>query len=637
MLAKMLTLCYYCVMDFLKGKSKFFTSFCFFCFFTLSLFSQDNIENIRDLRNLAMHNYRTEISNASFHEIPVENLGVWHDILETSLFMLIRKTEIYRGRMRIVIEDSSNAKCKIYPDGTILISSAIFDYIDTKLANTQNMSPRKIKNFNSEREKMLSAFLVHEVAAFIQEDRLLAFSKSHKSSLEEIKFKNLEADKLAMLILKVACYDSNIFYDHLEELKRIQYESENFKRFYSYFDNYYDPQTRISYLLKNLTEAEVMAEDVSSIIESLEGDSLEALNASREKLISLQNEFPNNMYFKRLFAITMHKKWALNNENSNEDLLSAYPASMPFDNVIYKYFKILNSSYEDLEIKQIEFSKDKKESLENISSYDEAVRAYKNYLNSIEETGMLSSYAVLLHYSNKTKEKMSSINMAEKAYLQENGTESLTSALNYSSILYMTGKDYTKSKKILEDILFAKKIAAAYNLFLKTGINIDERALLFNYARILFGLGEVKKAEVIKKKLELLLFSLDDYKKIVLKKIFLGSTTDDLIEYWGKPALIQYNYFLEKWHYNFLNVDISIVPKEGNLIQKIAIHSNSSLTLPGDLRVGESKKYFEKVFGRSLYYTGDFKNYFYKGNKIQVFFVNDYAREIIITRLYNDK
>ncbi len=622
-------------MKFLKNKGAFLLALCLFMVFTTSLFAQESEKSIFELRKLAMQEYRSEISAVSFHEIPVDNLGVWNDILESSLFMLIRKTELYRGRMRVIIEESSDAKCKIYPDGTILISTAIFDYIDSKLANTQNMSPRKIKNFNIEREKMLASFLVHQVANFVQEKNLLRFSKKQNIKNEDLKSSNMEADKFAMLILKVAGYDSNIFYDHLEELKRIQHEYEDFKRFGCFFEEHFDPKTRISNLLKNVTEAEILAEEVSSILESLKGNSLNSLEDAKQKLLTLKNEFPDNMYFKRLFALVLHKKWMLSVQHKQDELLTSYPASMELENTVYNYFSILNFNPENLRIKQEELSKQEEINIENVNAYDEAVRAYQEYLSSIEEAGMLSSYSMLLHYSNKAKERLISMPLAEKAYLQENGTESLTSALNYSALLYMTGKDYTKAKRILQKSLGPTQLEKPKSLFLRTGKNNDERLLLFNYARMLFGLGELKLAEKIKDKLKLLLFSLDRYEKISLKKIALASSTDDLIEYWGKPALIQYNYFLERWHYNFLNVDIYVSPQDGNLINRIRINLNSNLTLPGELRVGESKKYFEKIFGRSLYYNGDFKNYFYKGNKIQVFFINDYAREIIITRLNN--
>ncbi len=621
----------------LKNKSILLIALTLFAIFSENLFAQKNAESILDMRKMAMQEYRSEISAVSFNEIPAENLGVWNEILENALFMLIRKTELYRGRMRILIEETSDAKCKIYPDGTILISTAIFDYIDAKLSSTQNMSPRKIKNFNIEREKMLASFLVHQVANFALEDSLLNFSKNKVQSLESIKRTNMDADKFALLILKVAGYDSNIFYDHLEELKRIQYESDNFRRFGCFFKKHFDPQKRISNLLSNVDEAEVMAEEVLAVLESIQGDSLNSLEDAKQKLISLKKEFPNNMYFKRLFALVLHKKWRLSIKENSQELLTSYPTSVQLEDKIYKSFKILDNDYDKLQIQYKEFSKPSNTTVENISAYDEAVRAYKVYLSSIEETGMTSSYAMLLHYSNHQKENFLSMSLAEKAYLEESGTESLCSALNYASILYMTGKDYTKSRRILEKLMEGPKSKNARSLFLRTGLDIDERVLLFNYARVLFGLGETELAEKIKTKLKLILFSLDKYDPIVLKKISLGSSTDDLIEYWGKPALIQYNYFLEKWHYTFLNVDISISPQDGNLIHKIMIHLNSSLTLPGDLRIGESKKCFEKVFGRSLFYTGDFKNYFYKGNRIQIFFVNDYAREIIITRLRHEK
>ena len=113
------------------------------CCFTLILtlfqgytqvFAQENDKSIKEIRTEAMNFYRNEISAASINEISGENLGVWQEVLNASLFMLIRNNELYRGRMRLIIEESQIIKCGIYPDGTILLSTGLFDYIEAKIA-----------------------------------------------------------------------------------------------------------------------------------------------------------------------------------------------------------------------------------------------------------------------------------------------------------------------------------------------------------------------------------------------------------------------------------------------------------------------------------------------------------------------
>ncbi len=602
-----------------------------FLFLTFALFAFDSSESVLKLRQVAMEQYRQEISLAASHEIPAEDLGGWNEILNSTLFLLIRKTELYRGRMRILIEQNDNARCRIYPDGTILISTAIFDYIDAKLADTQNLSPRRIKNFNIEREKMLASFLAHQVANFAEENLLLQFSKQKTITKEELKKSNLKADEFAVAILKLAGYDSNLFYNHLEELKQIRQDASKVKNFTSFFEEHFDPQTRIGNLLKNINNAETIADEVSAILESLQNGTLNSLEDAKQRTLALQSNWQTNIYFKRLSCIISHKKYA--DGLSEKNLLPAFPVSMHATNSVNEAFKILNLEKEKLAIPQTEISFKNQNGIKNINEYDEAVRAYKFYLNSIEETGILSSYALLLSVSDNLKERADAFTIAEKAYLTENKSGSFVAALNYATLLYSTGKNYTEPKIIMEEILNSVHENKNASLFLRQGVLIDERILLFNYARILFGLGEIEEAENIKDRLKRILFSQDEYETIFFKKISLGSTTDELIEYWGEPPLIEYNYFLEKWHYSFLNAIAVISQKQSGSVEKIIIRLNSNLTMPDDLRVGESRRAFEQVFGKPIYYSGDFKTYFYKGNKIQIFFINDYAREVIISKI----
>ena len=192
----------------------------------------------KDARISAMEPYRSEIAAASRSEISAESAGVWYDILDSALFMLIRKTELYRGSMRLFIEENSAVKCRIYPDGTILVSTGIFDYIDAKLANSQNVSPRKIKNFNTERENLLAPFLAYEAAHFSFEGGRPSLSETElkkDTAKELIKRHNLKADAFAVILLKLAGYQPHLFYDYLNELKKIEKDSVNYKNFVSFF------------------------------------------------------------------------------------------------------------------------------------------------------------------------------------------------------------------------------------------------------------------------------------------------------------------------------------------------------------------------------------------------------------------
>ncbi|AGT44422.1 hypothetical protein [Treponema pedis] len=617
-----------------KIKNKFSAAgfLCIFILQGLCLYPQETGNSIIKLRNSSMETYRKEIAAASLNEIKAEDIGVWYEVLESSLFMLIRRTELYRGRMRLIIEDSRNAKCKIFPDGTILISTAIFDYIDSKLAESQNVSPRRIKNFNSERENLLASFIAFEAADFALDNKILYLNNPKKNIEPDLlKRYNLQADRFAVIFLKLAGYNANLFYTHLEELKKIQNDTVNSKNFESFFTEYFSPQQRIASLLKTSDESEVVADEISSIIEAIQNENENTIEDAKQSILNLSKNYPNNLYIKRLAALVLHKKWSVNAEEKSEiKLITAYPSAMQNSKTVNNNFHILNKESGSLVINQKPLQNETAVIPGDINEYDEAVRAYKIYLNSVYESGIASSYSALLFYSPNLKDKATALSLAEQAALNENGTESMTAALNYAGILYLLGKDYTKAKTILENILTSA--AKKDLLFLRTGKIIDERIILYNYSIMLFGLSETLKAEKVREKLKILIFPLEEYSALPVKKIKLGDSTDDLTEYWGTPSSIKNNYFSEKWKYDFLNAEVTIDTKQSGTVEKIVILKDSVLSLPNDLRTGESKRNFEAVFGKPLYYAGDTETYFYKANKIQVMYLNDYIRFIYLSK-----
>ncbi len=593
------------------------------------IYPQKTETSILFLRTSAMETYRKEIAEASINEIKAEDIGVWYDVLEAALFMLIRRTELYRGRMRLLIEDSRNAKCKIFPDGTVLISTAVFDYIDAKLAASQNTSPRRIKSFNGERENMLASFIAFEAAGFALDNTLLYLNNPERvSDPAIIKRYNLQADRFAVILLKLAGYNPQLFFTYLEELKTIQTDSVNAKNFDAFFTAAFSPQQRIGALLKTADEADVLADEFAYVIDAIQNEDENTIEDAAQRILGLQKNYPDSLYVKRLAALTLHKKWEKGLSSGEEKIITAYPAAMQICKTVNKQFAILTDKPEMLVLNRTSVQNKKEEIPGNINEYDEAVRAYKAYLNSIYESGAASSYSMLLFYSPNANDKAVAVSLAEQAALNEHNTESMTAYSNYAGLLYLSGKDYTKAKMILETILTFKENKDL--LFLRTGKIIDERIIFYNYTVMLFGLSENVKAEKMREKLKNLIFPLDEYSPITVKKIKLGDDIDDLTEYWGTPNTIKYNYFSEKWKYDFLNAEITVDTKQNGTIEKIAIFKDSVLSLPNDLRTGEPKKTFEAFFGKPLYYAGDTAVYFYKANKIHVLYINDYIRIIYL-------
>ena len=155
-------------------------------------------------RERLMQVYRNEIADASSHEIAASEVGEWYDIIETSLFMLIRRTELFRGSMRLIITDWKNARCMMYPDGTFLVSTGLLDYIDSLLFMDTSGSARRIRNFNSERENFFAP-----IAAVCAAQFALNYYSSAKN-VELSPEKVYTIDIMASVLLNIAGYPQGI-------------------------------------------------------------------------------------------------------------------------------------------------------------------------------------------------------------------------------------------------------------------------------------------------------------------------------------------------------------------------------------------------------------------------------------------
>lgn len=589
----------------------------------------EKIDTGTDSQDSFRQPYRQEIAEASKKEVSAKDIGIWYDILESALFMLIRKTELYRGNMRLLIEDSPAAKCKIYPDGTILISTGVFDYIDAELANPQNISPRRIRNFNIERENMLAAIIAVEAAGFSLKNNLNDVKAKHASA-ESLNKHNLRVDMFAAVLLKIAGYNVEVLYKHFERLNKIEPDVAVSKKIISLFKENYSSQARLNNILKYIEEADIIADELIYILTGLQSEDKTIEEDVRQRCLSLKNNFSESIYFKRLAALILHKSLP---NNITQKLLTAFPYASSTSNEVTALMEILNSKPETFTLSNMNLKDNQKQFIENASLYKDAVNAYEEYLNIIYEPALASAYALLLFSNGDEEEKNKAIHIAEQALMLNNDSENDVAAINYASVLFLSGDDYSKSKILLEVIL--KNIAEKNktNLFLRTGTIIDERLVLCNYAVMLFGIGDIKASLKIQEKLKGLISYEKEVKPISLKKIKLHDTTDELLEYWGKPSGIKYNYFLETWIYDHLNTEIIIKTQSDNRIERINILQNSTLSLFQDLRVGESKKAFEEVLGKPSFYAADCDIYFYKGNCIQILYLNNNARRISLIKI----
>lgn len=590
-------------------------------------------------RKILMTAFQSEIAESSQLESDKSSTGDWYGVIESALFMLVRRTEIYRGKMRLIITSNNRNLCRIYPDGTTIISESLLDYIDTNLFMSSQNNMRKIKNFNAERENYLAPIIAFEAARFALDlDVNHLLQQGAKKLPESAVF---AADEFSAALLKAAGYKASQADNFLQELKTIQTDKKNAGTFSFFFDNFPSPDKRISRMATAKYNAEKLGEEISNVLSEIRMQ--KGISDAMQTVLSLKENYKDSIYFARLEAVTAHCLWMEStlNEKIPSDIkeyspfdfvLPAVPAAVNNSYYAKKYFSALDIPLGNLSI----YIKAGTSITGSRELFLQALKAYEEYAKIIFEGTSQAAYAALLARSPNVHDKTAALKIAEEAVLNEQGAQSEAAEINYAVVLFLTMRDFTKAKSVLKEITSGKVQNKNTGLFLTAGKYFDQRIPLFNYALILKALGETKLALAAKDSLkEITQATSQTSSAFYLRKLKAGDTADELIENWGRPSFIVYNYFFERWIYGYLDAEIIISDSsKTSRVEYINILNNSTITLPKDIRVGDSKKAFEKVFGKPVYFAGDCDIYFYGGAVLQVLYSSGTIKTISISQYF---
>lgn len=603
------------------------------------------ISKIEKRRHL-MSVFQNEIAEASRHEAEPDAAGDWRGIIESALFMLIRRTEIYRGRMRLILTESEKAQCRIYPDGTITVSTAVLDYIDEKLFTVSQNNTRKMKNFNAERENFIAAVIAFEAARFaLDMDVNHLFMKTGRDKLPVSAV--FYADEFSSALLKTAGYKPFLNGDFFRELESIKADKNLAHSFSFFFDNFPAPAERLSRINAAAAGAEKLGEELSNILLGLRMQ--KGISDAKQSITALKENYKDSLYFARLEALAAHSLWFESAFLEEAEAEKSGYFAIPLSKAVFPVIPaaISGSSYEkNYYLKQKIFGRKLKPVSENTEViagskelFLQTLKAYEEYGNIIFEAPAQSAYAVVLAYSANAGDKISAVKIAEEAALKEQGMPSGASRINYASVLFLTMRDLTKAKALLKDMISGGTEENG-RFFLTAGKCFDERIPFFNYALMLYALGETELANA----------AIADFKAktlsgaasygtetdvLSLRKLKAGDSVDELIEKWGRPSFIIYNYFSERWLYGNFDAEIIISNNTKHpRTEQINILPNSTITLPGDIRTGDNRKAFEKKYGKPAYFAADCEVYFYGGNVLQVLYSDDIIKSISVLQKF---
>jgi len=587
---------------------------------------------------------RSEIGLLERNEADSGSLGEWKDIIGASLFRLFRRTELFRGEMRVLVVETPSVFVRIHPEGTVVLSTALLDYIDASLFEAAAGSPRRMRSLDSGREAMLVPFLVIEASHFALDHPYAAFrrnggrdSTAGRDPFLYSSIEILEADRFSFILLSLAGFDPLLLGTWLKSLDGIYAASPADPAFARYLADIPSPAVRIASLASSDRNLPKITAEFTSVLSSLRSGL--ALNEAEDSLAALAETYPEATWLDRLGALVFHKRWLATVPAPLQRLKTFFPVAAENDPTTPAFLALLAGDQPEFPVARPETTGGAIHGIGipgDAKLHATALDAYGRAEEAQPASGLASSHAMLLFWSDKT----TALRMAETAAAEESGSRDSTARANYASLLYLTGTDYARAQYLLGSLPQAMRQTSAVmatpenkpRFLLDRGITADERDILLNSALILRPLGDVARSAAKRTEFERLYVPSLVRGTIPFRLISVADTADTLASKWGKPAEIIYNYVTENWIYPSLSASVLLAVDPASsgtqVVRLIRFGAGSPLTPGNDVRTGDSRSDFESVFGKPAYRAGDFEVYLKDGNRLSVLYLSDTIRSM---------
>ena len=584
-------------------------------------------------------------STVAGNQIPPEQTGTWQEIINNAVFTIFRTPELYRGEISIRIIEDENVSLRFYPDGVFELSTGLLDFIDETLFVSAASSARRMRQLDNEREKMILPFIAAEAGLFAADAEFSAYSRlasvqgnstagKSGSFYDFSERETFLADICAISLLS----SSGTFLSYTEWLEYIYTESRSksiLKKYISRFPSY---ETRIGKLKKEISSPANVVVKLNAVVNSLKTD-LGAGEAS-SFIDDLEEKIPELVYLYRLKALLAHRAWEQSffKNGENTGVLSMLPFGQTIDqgktSILKAVIKDVESDGESLFGRLSE----KNTADGNERLYKRALDSYRKVSEYYDDFTIRSAYAFLSAQSSPANGLAPIIASAAEAALKEAGTSSIIARTNYARLLFLSGKDLPLAVKMMEEIfpennydrVSKKECNYAY---VSPGFPGDSRMAAGFYAVTLKQNGNTERAENIVSRLtETWNAGQIHAEELLFKSVGLGDDTDTVASLWGEPSEIAFNTKSETWTYPDLCARIIFMPVpdtneesgayEGTISEAVMLKFffNSPVSLPGEIRTGDSRKDFETVFGFPRYREADAYVYFYNGIRFKVSF-----------------
>lgn len=580
-----------------------------------------------DIRRELLAGTRQKILEIGRTEVPPGELGDWRETIDVALFMLLRKTELYRGPIRVMVVNDPTVYSTLHPEGTMILSTGLLDYIDLQVFELSVNAPRRARDHAGERERLLAPYLAYNAARFALDYDFTAFKRivrksgySHTTGNPARLIDNTpeeihNTDLMACVFLELAGYSASFYTQEYLSGKPGSAAPMS-------------PDERTARLQKQSGILSLLYTEYSTVMQTLRTgtafeDALRAIEQIRESL-------PGGIYLDRLEALINHQYWLSAIPAEQQYLMTLFPAAAE-ENTRITSFATLAGKRIQTERTASGIPVPGKEA-GSTNRYNRSVQAYRSFLSARPDPALSSSYALLLFQGGSDIDQ--ALLEAETAARLEAQSSACTARANHATLLFLSGRDPVEAQRILERLSrqTGKAVlpASASRVLLHEGTPSDDREILANLALMLRITGNHDKADSILQQLNMILKQ-QTGETVSFRGIQLGTTASALADRWGNPDSITYNFFHEVWEYPKLGIIVTFSQAKKETephVLRIQMNTASPVSPGGDIRTGDSREQFEAVFGKPAYCAGDRDVYLSKGMRISVQYLFDRIRSI---------
>ncbi len=565
------------------------------------------------LRQALIEAGQRDVDTVSRSSLSADTLGEWQDVLDTVSFLVFRQTELYRGPLTLVVIDSPDTRVRFYYSGSLAVPTGLLDAIDERIFVEASEASRRIRDIQLEREQKLAPVFAFEAARLALDLHYQTFVNAvHEGEwpvagipgwMEPSAEETAKADRLVPAILSIAGFAPAL---HLDSL---QHGASS-----SVLD-------RILSIQEGEKEIERVNGELRNVFALLRTGF--APQEALTTLYGLSEQLNNSYWIDRLTAIILHQLW-LESVPPAERLFIWMPGAATRTSQSHDTFMALVTQKE----KKRPILTDRTPG--NRETWRQAVSAWGSVNSRIPDPVCLSALASLLVFGEGNGDRENAQSISEKAAALEVGGSSFTARNNHAIIQFLAGESVQKVVGMLDTIkpvhLNDVTLARTYEGFTGDSRELEiNRALIQSYE----GQGTSLDSETPGPAADNTLVTMD------LRGIRAGDSADLLIERWGKPAEIHYNFVVEVWVYPSLDATVLMMDRtRGGVsaprIESITLGPNSPITLGKSIRTADTKKDFETVFGPSRWLATDRSVYIHDGQELSVLFLSDKIQSITV-------